>query len=233
MNPFKTTLVAVLVIAPGMAFSQNHVQAPKLGDVSDGNRSVPVHLIDLYDADSMLVRPGDQPMMPFSTKVTCGECHNYEKVRTGWHFNAADSGIQRGRRSHPWILVDQKTGTQLPLSYRSWPGTYRPEQVGLNAWRFIQIFGRHTPGGGAGEKVKSDPPEIFLRRLISGRLEINCLSCHDAEPAHDQAEYANHLKRQNFRWAAAATSGFATVVGSAKDMPDNYDIYSGVVWDNP
>lgn len=233
MNLFKTTLVCVLVIAPGMAFSQNHVQAPKLGDVSDGNRSVPVHLIDLYDADSMLVRPGDQPMLPFSTKVTCGECHNYQKVRTGWHFNATDSGVQPGRRSHPWILVDQRTGTQLPLSYRSWPGTYRPEQVGLNAWRFIQIFGRHTPGGGAGEKVKSDSPEIFLRRLISGPLEINCLSCHDAEPAHDQAEYANNLVRQNFRWAAAATSGFATVVGSAKDMPDNYDIYSGVVWDNP
>ncbi len=234
MNSSKKFVLSLfLLLAPCLALAQNHVQAPKLGDVGDGNRSVPVHLLDLYDADSMLVRPGDQPMMPFSTKVTCGECHNYQKVSTGWHFNAVDSGVQPGRRGHPWILVDRKTGTQLPLSYRSWPGTYRPEQVGLNAWRFIQIFGRQTPGGGAGEKVISDPPEIFLRRLISGPLEINCLSCHDAEPAHDQAEYANNLGRQNFRWAAAATSGFATVVGSAKDMPDNYDIYSGVVWDKP
>jgi hypothetical protein len=59
------------------------------------------------------------------------------------------------------------------------------------------------------------------------------LSCHDAEPGHDQAEYANHIARQNFRWAAAASCGFATVTGSAKDVPDNYDIYSGVVWDDP
>jgi hypothetical protein len=204
-----------------------------LGDVSDGSRAVPVHLIDLYDADSMFVRPGDQPMMPFSTKVTCGHCHNYQKVSGGWHFNAADSTVNPGRPGQPWILVDQKTGTQLPLSHRPWPGTYRPELVGLNSWRFIQIFGRHLPGGGVGEEVESDPPEIFLRRLISGPLEINCLSCHDAEPGHDQAEYANSIARQNFRWAAAATSGFAAVAGSAKDVPDNYDIYSGVVWDDP
>lgn len=229
VNAFKTCLLFILVIAPGIVFSQDQVQAPMLGDVSDGSRAVPVHLIDLYDADTALVRPGDQPMLPFSTKVTCGQCHNYQKVRTGWHFNAADSTVQPGRHGQPWILVDQKTGTQLPLSYRLWLGTYKPEQIGLSCWRFVQIFGRQMPGGGVGENVESDPPDIFLRRLISGPLEINCLSCHDAEPAHDQAEYANQLLRQNFRWAAAASSGFATVTGSAKDMPDNYDIYSGIV----
>jgi hypothetical protein len=68
--------------------------------------------------------------------------------------------------------------------------------------------------------------------LISGSLEINCLSCHDAEAGHDQAEYANQIKRENFRWAATATSGFANVRGAAKDVPDNYDIYSGVPLDD-
>jgi len=76
MNSFKKNLFSILFSVPYFAFAQNHLDAPKLGDVSDGNRSVPVHLIDLYDADSMLVRPGDQPMLPFSTKVTCGKCHN-------------------------------------------------------------------------------------------------------------------------------------------------------------
>jgi hypothetical protein len=163
MNDHQTTLVSILLMAPFLAFAQNHLQAPKLGDVNDGNRSVPVHLIDLYDADSMLVQPDDQPLLPFSTKVTCGKCHNYEKVKTGWHFNAADSSGNAGRRGQPWILVDQKTGTQLPLAYRAWPGTYRPEQVGLNAWRFTQTFGRHLPGG-VGENLESDPPELFLQR---------------------------------------------------------------------
>ena len=233
MKIFKTSLVLIFFLISTRTFAQNNVKVFKLGDVSDGNRSVPVHLIDLYDADTMLVRPGDQPMLPFSTKVTCGKCHNYEKVRGGWHFNAADANINPDRRSQPWILVDQKTGTQLPLSSRGWAGTYRPEQAGLDAWQFTQIFGRHTPGGGLGEKVDADSPELFLRRQISGDLEINCLSCHDAEAGHDQAEYANQIKRQNFRWAAAATSGFANVHGAAKDAPDNYDIYSGVPLEGP
>ncbi|MGH7495389.1 MAG: hypothetical protein ACREOO_23780, partial [bacterium] len=226
-------LLAIFVILSGSAFAQNHVQAPKLGDVSDGSRSVPVHLIDLYDVDTMLVRPGNQPMLPFSTKVSCGKCHNYEIVRTGWHFNAADSNITAGRRGHPWILVDQKTGTQLPLSYRGWPGTYNPEQIGMTAWQFTQAFGRHMPGGGIGENVEADPPELFMRRQISGELEINCLSCHDTEAGHDQAEYATQIKRENFRWAAAATSGFAHVRGAARDVPDNYDIYSGLPMNDP
>ena len=233
MNTLKQNLFLLLAIAPCLSFAQNHIDAPKLGDVSDGNRSAPVHLIDLYDADSILVRPGDQPMLPFSTKVTCGKCHNYAKVSTGWHFNAADSNVTPGRRSQPWILVHQKTGTQLPLSSRGWPGTYKPEDAGLNAWQFAQAFGRHLPGGGLSEKTESDPPGLFWRREISGPLEINCLSCHDAEAGHDQAEYANQIKRENFRWAAAATSGFANVRGAAKDVPDNYDIYSGLPMDDP
>lgn len=233
MNAIKSSLFSLLLIAPRFVLAQNDIDELKLGDVNDGNRSVPVHLIDLYDADSVLVRPGDQPMLPFSTKVTCGKCHNYAKVSTGWHFNAADSNVTHGRRGQPWILVDQKTGTQLPLSSRGWPGTFKPEQVGLDPWNFAQTFGRHLPGGGYGEKSELDAPELFWRREISGAFEINCLSCHDVEAGHDQAEYANQLGRQNFRWAAAATSGFANVQGAAKDVPDNYDIYSGLLLNDP
>jgi hypothetical protein len=233
MKSFHNNLIFVLLLIQRLALAQNHVDKPMLGDVSDGNRSVPVHLIDLYDADSMLVRPGDQPLLPFSTKVTCGKCHNYNKVSSGWHFNAADSNVERGRRSQPWILVNQRTGTQLPLSSRGWAGTYKPEEVGMSGWQFTQAFGRHLPGGGLAEKTEAEAPELFMRRLISGSLEINCLSCHDAEAGHDQAEYANQIRRENFRWAAAATSGFATVRGAAKDVPDNYDIYSGLAMDDP
>ena len=48
---------------------------------------------------------------------------------------------------------------------------------------------------------------------------------------HDQSEYERQIRQQNYRWAAAATSGFASVRGSAKAMPDNYDIYSGTAPD--
>jgi hypothetical protein len=207
-------------------------EEPLMGDKPDGNRSVPSHLIDLLDVDGSLIWPGDQPLMPFSTRMSCGKCHSYEKVAQGWHFNAMNPAVAPGRKGHPWILVDRLTGTQLPLSHRSWPGTFKPEQVGLTPWYFLQEFGRQMPGGGVGENDSSDVEDLYLRWRISGKLEINCLSCHEAEAAHDQAEYGKNTRNQNFRWAAAATAGFSRAYGSAKAMPDNFDIYHGVALDD-
>ncbi len=211
---------------------QSQAQEELLGDIRDGSRSSSVHVIDLYDAEGSLIRPGDQPIMPFSTKETCAKCHDYTKISSGWHFNTADPNINPGRPGHPWILVDYLTATQLPLSHRRWEGTFNPEEVGLTPWYFVQEFGRHLPGGGIGEDDSTDVADVFVRWMISGKLDINCLSCHDAESSHDQAEYARNTRNQNFRWAASATAGFATVRGSAKSMPDNYDIYLGVAPDD-
>src|SRR5512136_1451112 len=90
----------------------------KLGDLSDGGRGAPVHLIRLIDEDSSVIRPDQQPLLPFSTEYTCGgKCHDYEKIKHGWHFNSVDSAVQSGRPGIPWIYVDQQTFTQIPLSY--------------------------------------------------------------------------------------------------------------------
>lgn len=178
-----------------------------------------------------MIRLGDQPMLPFSTKQTCLPCHDYDKISNGWHFNAGQAHVPPGRHGQPWILADQVSATQIPLSLRPWPGTFRPEQLGLSTLQFVQIFGRHMPGGGVGENEESKSAESYLRWMVSGNLEVNCLSCHDAERAHDQAEYAAQIARQNFRWAASASSGFATARGAARDMPDNYSIY-GSLMDN-
>ncbi|UCG57452.1 MAG: hypothetical protein JSU70_21615, partial [Phycisphaerales bacterium] len=59
--------------------------------------------------------------------------------------------------------------------------------------------------------------------LVSGKLEINCLMCHNADPAYDLAEYASQIGSQNFRWAATAACGFASVSGSAKKMEDTFE----------
>ncbi len=226
--------VTGVVLATGILVSQAFAQEQKLGDVPDGNRSVPVHLIDLLDEEGSTIRPDDDPLMPFSIRETCGgDCHDYQTISSGWHFNSADSAVPPGFRGEPWILVDRQTATQIPLSYRPWPGTFRPGQVGLTPWEFVEAFGRHTPGGGIGEDEEAQSLEFFQRWMVSGQLETNCLSCHDAEPAHDQAEYAVQIARQNFRWAPAASSGFAQVSGSARQMPDTYDIYFGAVLDDP
>ncbi len=193
-----------------------------LGDSDDGSRAVPVHFIPLIDEEGEKVTPDDDPLLPFSTRETCGFCHDYKKISAGWHFNAAEPNVIPGRNGQPWILVDAGSGTQVPLSYRSWPGAFRPEQLGLTSWQFVLLFGRQMPGGGVGELDTSNPDEA-VRQFVSGKLQINCMTCHSADPAHDQAEYAVQIARQNLRWAAAATCGFASVSGSAARMPDTYD----------
>jgi len=198
------------------------VAADKLGDESDGSQAVPVHLIELYDEEGATIRADDEQPQPFSLRKTCSECHSVEKISAGWHFNTARTNVVPGRTGQPWILVDVGTGTQIPLSYRSWPGTFRPEQLGITPWKFVQRFGRQMPGGGVGE-VESDNPDEIMRQFVSGKLEINCLSCHNAHPGQDQAEYAGQIVRQNFRWAAAGACEFASVRGIAATQSDTYD----------
>ncbi|MFH1941718.1 MAG: cytochrome c3 family protein, partial [bacterium] len=230
---FKISVFVCCIFLFSSTVPASAQQQEKIGDILDGNRSIPVHLIEMFDADEGPIRPGDQPLMPFSTKQTCLPCHDYSRISGGWHFNAAEKDVHPGRSGEPWIWVDPMTATQIPISYSNWPGTIRPERLGMTSWDFILQFGRHTTGGGTGELGESDPPDLLRRWMISGDLEINCMSCHDGDAAHDQAEYAAQVLRQNFRWAAAASSGFTRVYGSAKDMPDNFDLYAGGVGDHP
>ena len=195
-----------------------------LGDESDGSMAHPIHQIPLIAEEGDQIGPDDDPLLPFSTKQTCGGvCHSYDVIATGWHFSAADANVPPGRPGEPWILADGRSGTQIPISHRAWPGTFTPKQAGLSNKLFLTIFfGRHLPGGGVGE-LEPEKPEDIMRTFVSGKLEINCLSCHDGDPGNNQAEYDTQLKRENFRWAAAATTSFTTVTGSAKDMPDTWD----------
>ena len=231
-RPTLTCLLLLLGCVIILLIGKSTAQEPKLGDESDGNRAVPVHRINLYDETNALIRPDDRVPMPFSTKETCQqECHDYSRIHDGWHFNAGNPEIPAGRRGEPWILADQVTATQVPLSYRRWAGAFKPEDFGITPFSFTETFGRHNPGGGTSENDSTESPDIFMRWRISGKAEINCLACHDGEAAHDQAEYHRQMQFQNFRWAAAATSGFAAISGAARNMPINYDIYSGIVND--
>ncbi len=222
------SLLAWSITTAMAAESATHVVTTR----GDGSRTPGVHRIPLYAESAEPGKPGDKitketsPALPFSLRGTCSGCHaykhDYDVIKKGWHFNATDPNVPPGRPGQPWIYVDAATGTQLPLSYRAWPGTFRPDRVGLSPFKFAQLFGRHMPGGGAGEidtKVDAEIP----RQIVSGKLEINCLSCHDRNPAHDQAEYAAQIAKQSFRWAATASAPFAAVSGSAKEMDDTFD----------
>ena len=221
-----TGVLSLLVLVMPVAADSDGEPA---GDESNGGRANFVHLIPLIDEEGQKILCDDELVLPFSIRQTCSDCHidkkvyhSYEKIRRGWHFNATDANIAPGRPGQPWILVDAGIATQLPLSYRPWPGTFRPEQLGLTPWKFTQLFGRHMPGGGVGE-LEGDNPDEIMRGFVSGKLEINCLSCHNAHAGQDQAEYASQITRQNFRWAGTAACEFASVKGSAANLPDTYD----------
>jgi hypothetical protein len=139
-------------------------------------------------------------------------------------MTAADDG----RPGEPWIWSDPKTGTVLPLSYRTWPGSYAPETLGLTTWDFTLLFGRHMPGGGPSEPSDEETlahPEA--RWSVSGKAEINCLACHNRSARQDPSEWAKQVLRENLRWAATAAGGVGEVGGMASRLKETWDITDG------
>lgn len=183
----------------------------------DGSRTVPVHRLPVFDADGQRIVPVGKRCAPLSTRQSCNSCHDYKTINQGWHFNAGMTD-QNGRPGEPWVLQDAATGTQLPMSWRGGKGVWKPDQVGMDAWRFTKEFGRNLPGGG-----KSDPDDLFepgARWNVTGPLEINCLACHNQAPVQDHSEWAKQIGRENWRWAATAAAGLGEVGGMAARMLD-------------
>lgn len=204
--------------------------------VPDGSRATAVHRLPLTDEDGQPINAADKLVMPFSQRTTCsGKCHNYDEIATGWHFNAPDPKVDPGRPGEPWILFDLKTGTQLPVSARNWPGTVRPMDVGLTPWGFTKAFGRHTPGGGYGEKF-AEPKGLEdpkARWMVSGKLEVDCQGCHAGNADQDSSLWSSNIESENFRWAAMAASGIAYFKGDARTLPEMYDFLTADSGDDP
>ncbi|NLK40859.1 MAG: hypothetical protein GX298_02245 [Planctomycetes bacterium] len=216
----KILIIGLIAAAWGSGKAQE--EAELLGDHPDGSRSKAVHLIELYDHEGRQIRATDKDPQPFSTRQTCGKCHSYETINQGWHFNGNNPDVPPGRPGQPWVLMDARARTQIPLSGRAWPGTFRPEQVGLTPWDFMAQFGMHFPGGSYGE-MDAEDPEQMIRQNISGKYEINCLMCHHSDFRQDASETAMQMARQNYRWAAAGGSGKAIINGVALELSSFFD----------
>jgi len=191
----------------------------------DGSRISPVHQIPLKDEFNQPIVPTESNPLPFSARYTCAPCHDYGVIRQGIHF-IPNSPSMAARPSEPWIWVDDRTGTQIPLSAHPWKGVWDPTRLGLSDWDLTLLFGRHMPGGGTGEPGDKDvTPES--RWSVSGRLEINCLGCHNASRRQNPSEWAKQVLRQNFRWAATAAAGLGEVGGISSRLRPTWDIFDG------
>ncbi len=190
-----------------------------------GSRTTPVHQIPLKDEAGLQIVPTESRPLPFSARMTCAPCHEYAVIAGGFHFNAPKKGAL-GRPGEPWFWVDERTGTQIPLSYRPSPGVWDPAALGLSAWDFTLLFGRHFPGGGPAEPEPSDMTP-GSRWEVAGKAEINCLGCHNPSAAQNPSEWTKQIMRENFRWAATAASGLGEVGGMASRLVPTWDLYDG------
>jgi hypothetical protein len=222
-------LAAALVLAAG-ALGQSLPAVAGPGQKHafwDGHRTIPAHLIPLRDENDEPIIPTETDPLPYSARFTCGPCHDYEAIKGGWHFGAM-TATRSGRPGEPWLEVDPRTGTVLPLSYRKWPGSYDPRAVGLTAWDFTMLFGRHLPGGGPAEPTEEEVlahPEA--RWNVTGKAEVNCLACHNRSGRQDPSEWAKQVLRENLRWAATAAGGVGEVGGMASRLKETWDVYDG------
>lgn len=139
------------------------------------SRSPYVHIITLFDEEGRAINPSRGQTTPFSMEATCARCHDVSAISKGFHFNANHIDQEPGRPGEPWILNDIQTGTQIPVSYRGWEGTWRPADLGMSDNEFVRMFGRHLPGGGPG---KPNPHVPGSAEGFNDVFEIDCMVCH-------------------------------------------------------
>ena len=69
----------------------------------------------LKDAQGRIINPlsGENAEAPFSTRQTCGACHDYERITQGYHFQQGwDRISDTFSREKPWVLSDGMMGKQ-------------------------------------------------------------------------------------------------------------------------
>jgi hypothetical protein len=176
----SVTLAGDLWAADATRFAQTH------------SRSNYVHWIDLYDANNRKIVLSDENPPPYSPKRTCGRCHDYDAMSHGHHFNANRNIAEPGRPGEPWIWIDPRTGTQLPLSYRGWEGTHHPDNLGISPRQFVLQFGRQLPGGGPGEPdlepADDAKPETPTAEADTGGDESEAAASEATEPEEPAAD---------------------------------------------
>jgi len=218
----KRLLTTVFALAAGVACAA-------VPSHWDGGRNTPVHRLALNDEFGDKIVPDAPDALPMSTRKTCGQCHDYDAIASGWHFNMSDTNAVAGRMTEPCFLVDPLSGSQIPMSLRSWDGTYKPKQLGMTDWEWVYAFGRHLPGGDI-----ADPQDIFseggpnARWEVSGPVEINCFVCHSQSKMYDHSEWTRLILRQNFRWAATGALGLGEIRGMGSRVADYWGVLRGL-----
>jgi hypothetical protein len=71
---------------------------------------VPFHL---KTGDGKVINPltGENADQPYSSRQTCGACHNYDEITKGYHFQQGWDRIKDDfNQERPWLLSDGMMG---------------------------------------------------------------------------------------------------------------------------
>jgi len=204
----------------------------------------PFYLLD-EDGNAIDPVKGTNADKPYSPKQTCGKCHDYEKITQAYHFRmgAGEKPTAELAARCQWASTPGFYGgnwcSPAPLyNYLSPKQNSSAAAMDMTSFSLMAIgCGSCHPGGGSAEydregkrydRWMADPASGLTsggdnrfdgdyykaRWTESGVVEADCLLCH--LPGYNFSERDKQLKALNFRWAATAGSGLATVSGSVE-----------------
>ncbi len=67
----------------------------------------------LRTTGGVIINPitGDASDQPYSTRQTCGSCHDYNRISNGYHFQMGRNAIRDDySKTEPWVLSPGMTG---------------------------------------------------------------------------------------------------------------------------
>ena len=204
--------------------------------------------INLLDHNGDVIDPvnGENANAPFSTKQTCGMCHDYDVITEGYHFQmgwntvADDYGVEAGR---PWSLSNGFLGRWYPYAFRQLAkkSNTHPDEIDLTVYDFVGFSspgrgeppcGACHPGGGGfefdrdgnryDEHLAENPG---LAESLDGDYHNSKWAASGVVEAdclichlagYDFEARVDQLKEGNYRWAVAAGSRLGLVDGSVR-----------------
>lgn len=204
--------------------------------------------INLLDPDGNIIDPvnGENADAPFSTRQTCGMCHDYDVITQGYHFQMGwdvisdDYGIDEGR---PWSLSNGFMGRWYPYAFRQLAKKVNrsADEIDLTVYDFVGFSspsrgeppcGACHPGGGGLEFDRdgnrydehlADNPE--LAESLDGDyhrsrwVESGVVEA-DCLVCHLEGYHfenrIDQLENGNYQWAVVAGSRLGSVRGAVR-----------------
>ncbi len=204
--------------------------------------------INLLDANGEVIDPinGINDGAPFSTRQTCGQCHDYDTITQGYHFQMGwksvsdDFGRAEGR---PWSLSDGFMGRWYPYAFRQLAKKVNrsADEIDMTTYEFVGFSaaargeppcGACHPGGG-GLEFDRDGQRYDERQAAHPELAQSLDGdYHNAQwdksgvveadcllchqRGYDFLARIQQLTQGNYRWAVVAGSRLGSVRGAVR-----------------